>query len=426
MTISFSIKSNPKYPDFRVFPSPKPSKKLDYRIRLSPSVFQGVDKIIIPSPAPKIPKPLLSPSIGAGAKVCGDLSSVFRQVLSSSYRLQGKETPAALTALGFTNAFAAIFGALGIQSALEEIKTAEKATDTVGKILAGFKALSGGTLMMNGATMFSSRLLTIGEILSASKVLGIASGIFGRIGTYFANAGLAIGSIATGIRIFELYSFRSHIDAIMNQTGLPEQERVRQGFQFLKSFTTISAEEREEIRKAFPEASAKELEEKGELLLMKKGEAFKRLAGSECLQMVRENKLEDAQAVLESVQDVSRKKIFLASVAFGLTILGIIAVSAWLILSAPELAVFTPLIGIAGALGGLANDVYGWIGELKPSSGQYDQAWMVFSALLAVASVAFTSVLSGDWPAIAGAAAFGVLWLGIETVGYFSSTQVTA
>lgn len=391
-----------------------PSPKLNYKITIPKELSS---KILTPPVAPKKAAPLLGSVSSAGAKVSGDLSGLFRNVLSLFYKSQGKQTPAGLTALGFTNAFGLVLGGLGVHTGVKEIKSSDKISDAVGRVLGYFKALGGGLWVAGAGALFSSRLLTLGEMLTASKTAAAASGILGKVGGHGASLGSLLASITGGVRLFELHSFRSQIKAKLN--GLPEQEKVSQGFQFLKGWISISKEEREEIRKTFPNATPKELEEKEGLLLTRKKEIFKRVAGSDCLSLVQEKGIEDAQVVFKTVQKAIQTKLILSSISFGLLLAWTIIAAALLILATPEILAIMPFVSIALSIGNLANDTYLWIKELMTaSSGTYDKAWIIFSVVLAVLGSGLSVALTDGLAPLIASISFGALWLGIDLLGY--------
>ncbi len=373
---------------------------------------------------------LLGPLVLNGAEVIADFSGHVRQTFSSYHQVYGTENPAALAALGLTTGFSLVSGSLSVRSAIQEIKTAEKISDTVGKTLGNLKIARGVAQASGGAIFIPVRALSIAALFTSSKVISTMAGVLGSIGSACFNVVSILAAIGIGIRLNEQRQFREELDSILQNPNLPEIERPVRALEYLKKLAAVSSQEKEEIRQDIlaqpefrglnPEQLSAKIEEKASLLLLKKEAYLKRLTDEDCIAQIRQKGPSEATSVIEAVQKKSKEKIILASIGMGLLIVGLAVTIASFIFTGPVGIIVSAALGFATSLGWILVDGYGLIKEFQSTDpGRYDKLWIFTSTVLAVISVALVFFLSGGTASIVAAAVVGAVWLAINSACYY-------
>jgi hypothetical protein len=371
---------------------------------------------------------LLSPLVLSGTGVIGDCSQYVREMFSSYHKVYESENPAALTALGVTTGFNFVSGGLNVQSATEEIDVAGKISDTVGKKLGNLKLVRGVAQAAGGAIFIPVRALSISALMTSSKIAAIA-GILGSIGSACFNVVSIVTAMGIGIRLHEQYQFRNELDRILKDPNLTEVRFVK-ALEYLKQMASVSPQEKEEIRQEIiaqqelgsltPEQLSDKVEEKINLLLLKKEAYLKRLTDENCLTQIREKGPAKASRVIEAVQKKSKEKIILSSISMSLLVIGIMITAAAFIFTGPIGIIISAAFSLATSLGWLLIDGYGLIKEFTSTNpGRFDKLWMFISSLLAVISVSLVFFLSGGCAPIIAAVIAGTIWLAINFACYY-------
>lgn len=328
--------------------------KLDYTITIPKDLAQRTTEIfnqVAPSKRDDAKgdgvasQALLGPLVLNGAEVTADFSGHIRQTFSSYHKVYGTESPVALGALGFTTGFSLVSGSLNVKNAIEEIKTAEKVSDTVGKTLGNLKIARGIALASGGAIFIPVRALSIAALFTSSKVISTLAGVLGSVGNACFNVVSILAAIGIGIRLNEQRQFRNELNAILQNPDLPEAERSAKALEHLKKLAAISPQEKEEIRQEIlsqpefgalnPEQLSEKIEEKANLLLLKKEAHLKRLSNQDCIEQIRQKGAPDATSVIEAVQKASTEKIILASIGMALLVVGLVVTIASFIFTGP-------------------------------------------------------------------------------------------
>jgi hypothetical protein len=373
---------------------------------------------------------LLGPLVLSGADVVADFSSHIRQTFSNYHQVKGTENPGILAALGFTTGFSLVSGGLNVNSAIKEIKTAEKISDTVGKTLANLKIARGVVQASGGAIFIPVRALSIAALFTSSKVISTIASVLGSVGSACFNVVSIIAAIGIGIRLNEQRQFQSELNAILQDPNLPEAEAPIKALEYLKKLAAVSPEEKEEIRQEIvaqpelgalnPELLSARIEEKAGLLLLKKEAYLKRLTNEDCVTQIREKGPSDAASVVEAVQKKSKEKAILASIGLALLTVGLVMTVASFIFTGPIGIIVSAAVGFATSLGWILVDGYDLIKEFKSTDpGRYDKLWIFMSTVVAVVSVSVVFFLSGGIAPIIAASVVGAVWLAINSACYY-------
>ena len=383
---------------------------------------------------------IFGPLLLNGSEFIADFSGQIRQVFSSYHELYGTENPAALAALGVTSGLNLFTGGLNVKSAIEEIKTAEKTSDVVGKVLGHLKIARGAAQATGGAAIIPARVLSIAALMTSLKVISTIAGVLGSFASACFNGVSLLAAIGTGIRLHELRLFRNELNAILKDPQLTEAERPVKALEHLKKLATVSSLEKEEIRKEIealpefgtfsPQQITEKVEEKANLLLLKKEAILKRLLDEDCLTQIRQKGPSEANSVIETVLERSKEKVILASITMGLLIVGIaIMIAAFIVTGPMDILVMTAL-SLAISFGWLLLDGYELFKEFKSTdAGRFDKLCIFISSVIAVISVAVVFFLSGSIGPIIAAAVVGAVWLVINAMCYsrlYANTETTS
>ncbi len=441
--LNFTLTVGASYPDLSTgWRSQKyTSSNLDFTITVPNNiVFQTTE--IFNRTIPSAAKPhvndagvaregtLLGPLVLSGADVLADFSANMRQAFSTYDQVYGTESAAALTALGFTTGFSAISGALDVNSALIEIRTAEKVNDTAGKTLAQLKLVKGTAQTIGGAVYIPVRALSLAALSTSAKAVSVIAGTLGSIGSACFNIVSILAAISIGIKLNDQRLFRKELDAILQDPNLQEPERPTKALEHLKKLATVSTQEKEEIRtelRAQPENQAlsslhldAKVEEKSSLLLQRKEAHLKRLIDSESIKQIREKGPAEANEVIEAVLNASLKKVVWSSIGMVLISIGLALTVAAFIFTGPIGIIVTTAIGLATSLGWLIYDGYELIKEFQEAApGRFDKLAILISSIVAVIAVSLVFFLGGGLAPIIAACIVGALWLAINGVCYY-------
>jgi hypothetical protein len=441
--LNFTLTVGASYPDLSTgWRSQKyTSSNLDFTITVPNNiVFQTTE--IFNRTIPSAAKPhvndagvaregtLLGHLVLSGADVVADFSANMRQAFSTYDQVYGTESAAALTALGFTTGFSAISGALDVNSALIEIRTAEKVNDTAGKTLAQLKLVKGTAQTIGGAVYIPVRALSLAALSTSAKAVSVIAGTLGSIGSACFNIVSILAAISIGIKLNDQRLFRKELDAILQDPNLQEPERPTKALEHLKKLATVSTQEKEEIRtelRAQPENQAlsslhldAKVEEKSSLLLQRKEAHLKRLIDSESIKQIREKGPAEANEVIEAVLNASLKKVVWSSIGMVLISIGLALTVAAFIFTGPIGIIVTTAIGLATSLGWLIYDGYELIKEFQEAApGRFDKLAILISSIVAVIAVSLVFFLGGGLAPIIAACIVGALWLAINGVCYY-------
>ena len=429
---TYQSDSNPLF----TFPSANQNfsrSKLDFTIAVPEHVVLASSKIFnTASPIEKAnaqidikDRAIFSPLLLSGSQVIADFSGGVRQGVSAYHGIYGTENPAALEALDFTTGFNVVSGGMNVKDAINEIKTAEKISDTVGKTLGNIKMASGAAQAVGGAAYIPVPALSIAALTTSSKIISTIAGVLGGFGNACFNLFSILSAIGTGIRLHEQRLFRNELDAILKDPNFTEAERPVKALEHLQQLAAVSPSEKEEIRieiEALPEFGTlsslqitEKIEERAKLLLLKKEATLKRLLSEDCLTQIRQKRPSDANSVIEAVQKKSKENVIFASITMGLLIAGLAVTITSFIFTSFIGIIATTALGLAISLSWLLIDGYDLIKEFKSTDpGRFDKLLMFISSVVAIVAVALVFFLSGGIAPMIIAGVVGAVWFAIN------------
>lgn len=367
-------------------------------------------------------------TLGANS-VISDVSGTVRSVFDGAHKVFGAPSPAALAPLGATSGFNVISGSLNVWNGIKEIKTAEKTSDTAGKVLGVATVGRGSAFATGGATFVPVRALTVAGLFTTSKIVTTLASILGKAGTSLFAIGYVFVGMGLGIRLNEHRQFRQQLFAILNDTSLDEPARAVKALEHLKSRATITPEEKSKIseglqadesfRALTPDEQVQLRTDKEKLLIQKKETFLKRVLNDDCLKLIREKGPAEAAEVIAAVKKKSLEKTVLASVSMALASVSLVLSVASFLTTSPITITVLAALSIAMAIGWLAVDTYGLIQEyIKSDPGRFDKLWLFLSTVIATIAASVAFYTSGGMAFIFGASVVGTAWVGINAICY--------
>lgn len=283
-----------------------------------------------------------------------DLTGQVQGGFEMTSALQQKFGYLSLKIFGASSCLNLVSGPISAARGYTEFRLGERLKDWLGQLMGWLKCVQGGLQTFAGALFIPATGLAIALDFTVSKIVKIASKVFGHAGSIALSIGSLLMTVVSTLSLVEQIGMRRRIYEILDQTAIPLDQRQSRVIEMLREIGATAKGE-SQLARLFDQKVIKQIQTA--------------------------SKEETHRVVLECLRNQNRN-IALLVFYISLGVIGALLTVLSLVFTAGASAFVIAILGSGLSLIWLILDVY-FIKESFASNerGKMDKPWLLFSAL---------------------------------------------